>query len=114
MHKVYVYGTLRPGSDETVEVPGTLYNLGWFPGIDLTDTSGGPVTCEVLEVDDERLASLDRYEGYYEDDLEGSLYLRVPYNGGWIYTYNRSFDSFKVIEGGDWLASTGQEKGVAA
>lgn len=107
MHKIYVYGTLRPGKGPTIEVPGQLYNLGWFPGIDLTRQNQRTV-CEVIEVDDEKLEALDRYEGYYPNDHEGSLYLRVPYQDGWLYVYNRSFEGNEAILSGDWFEHTGK------
>lgn len=111
-HKVYVYGTLRPGGTPEHLVPGVLYDISWFPGIQLVDghTDSRRVVCEVLEVDDNRLAGLDRYEGYYENDHERSLYLRVPFEDGWIYVYNQSFDGKTVIESGDWVKHVNQKE----
>lgn len=118
LHRVYVYGTLRPGGPETVMVPGRLYSLGSFPGIVLESPSdeGSFVTCEVVEVDDERLASLDMYEGYRENDPKGSLYLRKPYLDGFIYVYNYPdhLREDRLIKDGDWLIFRDQERGSAA
>lgn len=105
MHKLYVYGTLRPNGNDLHKVPGVLYDLGWFPGIELGDESSESfVTCEVLEVSDNRLKELDHYEGYCEGDDSASLYLRVPYLDGFIYVYNQSLEGKKVISSGDWRA----------
>lgn len=112
-HKIAVYGTLRPATGEAVEIPGKIYDLGWFPGLVL-DNSNTVVKGTWIEVDDVRLAQLDRYEGYHEDRPESSLYLRKPFKDGWVYVYNRSIGSRDFIESGDWLAFTKQEQGVAA
>jgi len=116
-HKIAVYGTLRPATGEAVEIPGKIYDLGWFPGLVLDD-SGATVKGTWIEVDDVRLAQLDRYEGYREDFPDKSLYLRKPFQGGWVYVYNRSIGDRALIEtgieSGDWLAYTVTEKGVAA
>ena len=113
-HKIAVYGTLRPAAGEAVDIPGKIYDLGWFPGL-VMDNSDTVVKGTWIEVDDVRLAKLDRYEGYNEDRPESSLYLRKPFQGGWVYVYNRSIvDLGDFIESGDWLAHTKQEQGVAA
>lgn len=118
-HKIYVYGTLRPGTGETVDVPGLLYDLGWFPGaqslLDYGPDYDGPTfKCEVIEVDDKELRRLDYYEGYNPDNPYASLYVRKPYLDGYIYIYNGSFGGRTRIESGDWLSYKGQSKGVAA
>lgn len=110
---LYVYGTLRPGKEKTVLIPGTLYDLGWFPGIKL---GHGPdqVVCEPVEVDD--WGPIDRYEGFNESDPVNSLYIRqplvVPYGiDGFIYEYNRDVSPIKRIESGDWLDFIQQRRG---
>lgn len=114
LHTIYVYGTLRTGDTPTVLVPGFLYDLGWYPGIELkTPGCNAWVVCEKLEVDDTRLAQLDRYEGYRPDDLKGSLYLRVPYLDGEIYTYNHSFSGRTLVTPlpeADWLIHVASRK----
>jgi len=99
-HIIYCYGTLRPFTGETYEVPGRMYDLGSFPGVKLGGDS--VVTCEKIVVDDEKLESLDRYEGYYEDNHESSLYLRKEYEDGFIYEYNHDVDESRRIEDGVW------------
>jgi gamma-glutamylcyclotransferase (GGCT)/AIG2-like uncharacterized protein YtfP len=106
-HIVYVYGTLRPGTNPVEYVEGQLFNLGWFPGIVLG--LPGLVACERVEVND--LHVLDLYEGYNPDNLSSSLYIRRPYKDGWIYEYNYDYDLASVITCGDWLKFTGQEHG---
>ena len=105
-HQVLVYGTLRKGAENAVVlVPGTLYNLGWFPGIKL-DRSENPssfVTCEVLEVDDDKLFTFDNYEGYDPTDPENSLYIREEWQGKFIYTFNKDVQNKPVIASGNWL-----------
>lgn len=108
LHTCLVYGTLRPFTNtDVVEVPGKLYDLGWYPGIVL----GGDrfVTCERITVSDQRLAELDRYEGYDPQFPESSLYLRQKFGGDWIYVYNHSVEGHALIESGDWQQHT-QEK----
>lgn len=117
-HKVIVYGTLRPGdeSSEKVMIPGQIYDIGWFPG--LVFNEGGPdsfVVGEIIEVDDEKLSQLDSYEGYYEDDPQGSLYLRKKLWDCWVYVYNRKIeDTQTLVEGGDWLAYRKEKEGASA
>jgi len=105
---LYVYGTLRPNTGETVEVSGVLYDLGHFPGIRL----GGPgkVVCEKIEIPDE--TRFDQYEGYFPDDHEASLYIRRPFMDGFIYEFNRfPVSDDKIIHSGDWLEHKKQKKG---
>lgn len=105
---LYAYGTLRPGGPDIVKVQGSLYDLGWFPGIKLGGT--GEVVCERITVEDWQ--AVDRYEGFREDDPENSLYLRVPYLDGFIYEFNREVNPIKLVQSGDWLDYTKKERGV--
>jgi gamma-glutamylcyclotransferase (GGCT)/AIG2-like uncharacterized protein YtfP len=105
-----VYGTLRPGLGETVEVEGfQMFNLGWFPGVCRGD---GKITCERIEIlDDAHLAVLDGYEGYREEAPEVSLYIRERVGDDFIYVYNGEPPLDRLIKSGDWLEFTGDEKG---
>lgn len=104
---LYTYGTLRPGTDEKIVAKGSLYDLGWFPGVKL----GGDYefVCERVEVED--ISSVDRYEGYSEADPEGSLYIRKPFLDGFIYEFNRTVNPAKQIMSGDWLDYTQEKRG---
>lgn len=114
-HKIYVYGTLRPGGDKTVQIPGIMYDLGGFPGIKLmAPDCGSFVTGEIIEADDAKLKQLDRYEGYNPCSPETSLYLRKPYLDGYIYEYNANTVNVSVIKSGDWLAHKNERVGRAA
>lgn len=104
-HKLYVYGTLMTGNTERVQVPGRLYDLGWYPGAKIsTPECGTSFLAEIREITDAQLKSFDRYEGYYENSPAASLYIRKPYLDGWIYEYNRTPSEDRFIESGDWLA----------
>lgn len=120
MNTVLVYGTLRPGLNRTVKVPGKMFSLGGFPGVRLDESSAFTFTAEIIEVDDDTLAGLDCYEGYYEDDHTHSLYIRRRYTDldagvdGWIYEYNHDTGGLPTVESGDWLEHTGQSSGTAS
>lgn len=58
-NRVFVYGTLKSPGPNTHSIKGKLLHLGRFPGIVPGDAD---VPGQVVEVSDERLASLDRYE----------------------------------------------------
>lgn len=115
---VYVYGTLRPGKQSpdgsgTVQIPGKMYDLGWFPGIILEPPGGHGedfVTCERIEV--ENLDAVDAYEGYNPELISESLYIRRPILDGWIYEYNQEVGSKSLVSCGDWLAYIEQERGI--
>jgi len=124
MHKIFVYGTLRPGTGETVRIPGIMFDLGWYPGVvavndphwrDAEFASLRPMfTAEIIEVDDAELARLDDYEGYRPGDNENSLYRRIHYEDGFLYEYNRSVGNRPRVSSGDWLAYTQQKEGCNA
>lgn len=111
-HVIYVYGTLRPGANEIVEAPGTMYSLDGFPGIKLGHTDG-TFKCERVEVSDKVLERLDRYEGYSPDSPETSLFVRVPFRDGEIYEYNGAIDLCSPVPHGDWLRFVNREQGGA-
>lgn len=101
---LYVYGTLRPNLGETVEIPGQLYALGWFPGAKIMAPGCNTrIIAERIEVDDAELRRLDHYEGYYPDAPHNSLFIRKPYLDGEIYEYNGQVDHKELIPHGDWL-----------
>lgn len=113
-HKVFVYGTLLTGecnayrAGDARRTPawttGKLYDTGYrFPAF--VRDGGTRIEGELLTVNDEGFASMDRLEGY------PSLYRREQITvytatGGrvraWVYIMNRLPEGAKVIESGDW------------
>lgn len=115
MHKIFVYGTLRPGTGETVEIPGRMFDLGWFPGAVLIGVEPEHrILAEVIEVDDAGLARLDSYEGYNRHNPSSSLYVRKEYEDGFIYQYNGNVEGRFPVLSGDWLNYTQQKEGCNA
>lgn len=100
---LYVYGTLRTGKADAniCKVKGRLYDLGSFPGLHLDD-NGGDVILERIETE-KPISMFDLYEGYNEDEPKKSLYLRVPFRDGWLYTYNDLMSDTRLIKSGDWI-----------
>ena len=114
-HKIFVYGTLRPGVSEPVMVPGQMFDLGWFPGVVNIETAVGTFfKAEIIEVDDEMLDRLDSYEGYNPRNPEHSLYVRKEYQDGFIYQYNGSVEGKMPVPTGDWLDYTQMKEGYNA
>lgn len=112
---VYTYGTLRPGGPDTVQIPGDIYEIGWYPGAILKGADyPNTFTAERVEIPAANLELLDNYEGYREERPGSSLFIRVPYLDGWLYTYNKGVEGRKRIESGDFLKHMGQTVGVAA
>ena len=107
MTVLYVYGTLRPSTLDTVIIKGQLFDLGWFPGLKMD--LDGEVVCNRIEVDD--IEKIDRYEGYREDDHEGSLYIRRPFLDGYIYEFNRDVSPAARVLSGEWLEYTQEKRG---
>lgn len=111
LNVLYVYGTLRPNLKPLqVKIPGLLYNIGWYPGAKLgSPRDGFWFLAERVEVTDEELTQIDRYEGYHPSMPTHSLFRRVPYMDGEIYVYNQPTDDFKYVEpnhpngSADWL-----------
>ena len=118
---VFLYGSLMRGfeSHKTVDLPsraefageahcvGTLYDLGDNPGMTLE--GNGRVLGELYRVvDDGLIEGLDRFEGYYPESTEDSLYVRRLEEvvdrdlDAWVYVYNGPTDDAEVVEPGDW------------
>jgi gamma-glutamylcyclotransferase (GGCT)/AIG2-like uncharacterized protein YtfP len=115
MHKVFVYGTLRPGLTEPVMVPGQMFDLGWFPGVVGVEVDDQHFfKAEIVEVDDDGLKRLDQLEGYRASDPDGSFYRRIRYQDGFIYQYNGDVSSKFPVPTGDWLEYTQKERGSNA
>ena len=116
-HLVFVYGTLRRGSAQSMsvrfpvsrfvaeaKVSGSLYDLGAYPGL-LVNESKSLVTGEVYEVDEETLNKLDEFESssdYWRKQVEISLdtHRRMC----WTYEPNpESYSLHTLITSGDWI-----------
>lgn len=118
-HRVFVYGTLRTGGSAGQRmaggtllgggfIRGRLYQIDWYPGVVL-DESGGPVTGEVFEVDDDQLAELDLYEGAEYRRTMVRVDGDVPPDA-WIWEWMGPLDESKRIAGGDWLTFMGADE----
>lgn len=117
MHKVFVYGTLRPRDDEGALLPAThrlygydMYNYGRFPYIEGSVYAHKSVYGSIIEVDDEALAQLDRYEG-----VNKGLYRRITEPVNAIYDEGTT-SAFVYVAGnivcpqitsGDWADVAG-------
>jgi gamma-glutamylcyclotransferase (GGCT)/AIG2-like uncharacterized protein YtfP len=112
-HKLFVYGTLHPDTAppevrEDVNrfrlvgrgtVRGKLLNLGDYPGVLLEKGATGEVSGDIFTIpsDPQLLDRLDRYEEYFPDSPNSSLFLRklvsVKRDDGstercWVYALN--------------------------
>ena len=116
-HLIFIYGSLRRGCARSMsirfprakfiadaQVSGSLYDLGAYPGLQLSE-SNSSVVGEVYEVDDETLKQLDDFEEsshYLRRQVEISLGARR--SKGWTYEPNPEFHSLhKLITSGDWI-----------
>ena len=75
MEKVFVYGTLKKGGrlnghldnskfiEEKTLTGFKMYNVGWFPGIIVTNNNEDVIHGEVYEVSPDTLNRLDMVEG---------------------------------------------------
>ena len=126
INKLFVYGTLKEGGGlgqslkhiRTKCMPGQikaeLYNLGWYPGIKLSETAftSGELHTYPEHAMEEVLKITDRIEGYNEIDPENGLYNRVqvkvwtkmdkPPDIAWTYVYNGDIEHHKKIKSGEW------------
>jgi gamma-glutamylcyclotransferase (GGCT)/AIG2-like uncharacterized protein YtfP len=126
--RLFLYGTLRPASAPAEvrpavaklrrlgsgTVPGTLFDLGDYPGAIFRDDAESQVVGEVFDVpeDTDVMAALDDYEDFDPAEPTAGLFVRVRrpvrMSDGqtvecWVYEYNRSPDKSPVIVGGDYL-----------
>jgi gamma-glutamylcyclotransferase (GGCT)/AIG2-like uncharacterized protein YtfP len=115
---LFVYGTLRRGSDNefarllgdrarfagTGRVPGLLYDFGHYPGAVRSDQPGDWLSGELHRLDDlELLPVLDEYEG---SEFIREVASAQTDDGGtidcWIYWYVGDATG-RLIPSGDWL-----------
>lgn len=107
MNKVFAYGTLRTkGKKATHYLEGyAMYNAGPFPYI--VKDSEYTVDGEIIEVTDEELAQLDRYE-----NIKSGLYTRESVTAFDTVNANGDIECFvyvagntlpRIIPNGDWF-----------
>lgn len=122
---VFVYGTLMRGfkSHDSLSVSeraefageghcvGTLYDLGEYPGMTLE--GDGRVRGELYRVDDDVLNDIDRFERYYPESYDDSVFVRHLEQvvdrdlDAWVYVYNLPIEDATVVESGDWREYSG-------
>lgn len=127
---IAVYGSLRYGGPANGlmkgfkylgrdTVYGRLFNLGVYPALCLGDESkpDEQVVVDVYEITDERLLQgLDRYEGYFPDAPEQSLYTRemtLTVEGNlevWVYDYRFLCNDNEQVVSGDYFDTYSGEK----
>lgn len=112
MMKVAVYGSLKIGHHnhgvlgdsrllgQDVLEGWDMYNLGAFPGIVKGE---GAISVEVYEVTPETARRLDALEGYQEDNVANSLYIRhevmTTYGRTSLYVFNKDLTDVKKVRG---------------
>jgi gamma-glutamylcyclotransferase (GGCT)/AIG2-like uncharacterized protein YtfP len=124
---LFAYGTLQPGlaPEQVVDVvrvlvivgngsvPGTLYDLGSFPGAVLESVSSRRISGTVyrLPAGADILHRLDEYEEYYPESPKASQFIRtlcsVQLTDGrilecWVYEYNGHPDIRSIVESGTY------------
>ncbi|WP_109832360.1 gamma-glutamylcyclotransferase family protein [Reichenbachiella versicolor] len=94
---------------------GKLYEISWYPGVIPTDDTKNVVHGQVVRLTGDMtttLEKLDEYEGYYEDNLDASEFVRkrvrVSLNSqtteSWVYFFNQPTIGMYQIESGDYLS----------
>lgn len=117
MTYLFIYGTLRKGCrahrymNEAKflgrgTLAGKLYYIDRYPG--LVDSTEGNVVGEIYEVDDVVLASLDNYEGCFEDPPHYTRETReVLFEDGELrevqtYIFRQLDESHSLLNYDDW------------
>lgn len=115
LYKLFIYGSLKRGfsnhavlegakfiKDYTTSYKYTLLNLGAFPG--LYQSGVTPISGEIWEVNERKLAQLDWFEGHpnlferrlMKGELEGEEDL-------WCYFFNSTSFGAPTILNGIWI-----------
>lgn len=125
---LFVYGTLQLDADNDMSrflslnssvlgkayIQGKLYKISWFPGVVLSEDASEKVCGTLFQLHNvrETLRFLDDYEGFYESNVEESLFRReittvFLENGNsidaWVYIYNQNIENKQRILSGDFL-----------
>ena len=138
---LFVYGTLRRGFGHAMHhvltasadpaghavAPGTLFDLGPYPGLWLGDRPDPGVHGELYRLRPDRAAEtldrLDEYEGVRAAEVDGCLYRRAAIDvrqdrravTAWVYLLTAVPTRSVLIPGGDYLAwiTSGGDSGRA-
>jgi gamma-glutamylcyclotransferase (GGCT)/AIG2-like uncharacterized protein YtfP len=118
LHHLFVYGTLRRGSDNkfarmladrarfvgTARVPGQLFDFGSYPAAVPSDQPHHWIHGEVWGLEDpEVLSSLDEYEGAEYERAIMPVQMRNGLEVNcWIYWYVSAVTG-RLIASGDWF-----------
>jgi gamma-glutamylcyclotransferase (GGCT)/AIG2-like uncharacterized protein YtfP len=117
-----VYGTLRDGGGANGlmrgckylgkdKVKGKIYSFGQWPGLIKGDE--GEVVVDLYEIPPELpllLSNIDRYEGYFPEQPDQSLFEREKVltlnckEVVWVYKYRFDCNTMPLISNGDWLS----------
>lgn len=118
LHKVFVYGTLRDGKMASHSIQGWEMHAYEgrdfkFPYIVKVDEDRSYVYGNVIEVDDERLDALDKYEnvrsGLFERiKMEVNANYHSPVEECWVYVAGPALLP-TVVESGDWMTYVNNE-----
>ena len=110
MHKIFVYGTLRPSKRASHWIEGfDMYTAGAYPYV---AKGSSRVYGNVIEVDDDELDNADRYEG-----VARGLYTREKTTAYDMLTgvreevqlYVAGKDWPTIVQSGDWYDEGEQE-----
>lgn len=88
------------------EIPGTLYDLGPYPGLTLDEEE--TVVGELYGVTEQDLTRIDRFEGATGPDPlyeRQQVELTSPDTAAWVYEYAGSVAEADRIESGDWAVA---------
>lgn len=123
LHHVFVYGTLRQGDDNDINlltpapyfvgtgrVAGVMYHLGAYPGVVLTDALQDNIVGEVYAITPELEKMLDEIEMIYPQQRDEYSKRKVIVRVGarqlscLFYEINPAYITGKpVIASGDWV-----------
>jgi len=112
---VFVYGTLRKeGSNHFrmagavpaggASVAGRLYRIDWYPGLVL-DEGAGPVWGGLYEVEAQKLAELDAFEGEEFERVRAVAEkgFEIYPTECWLWEYRGAVSEENRIPSGDWI-----------